>query len=324
MVDVLDIPSMPRSWIPNEFQGWTTSAPIVDTHVHVNAGLGEVRTFCEVASKFNVKTVGAIVHGASWFKSLPMKRMGHYYIPFHSFEQATNSGDYSVLDDMKQEGAVAIKFWFATRYFRGKKRIDTPEFARFLREVGKHGLVVAIHVSDPTSWHGTKYREKTFGTKEFMREQVLWLVGEAPETTFLLVHMGGNPENPQGLSDELDAHQNMYLDTSATKWVSRELSRHHGDAVALFHKHDDRILFGTDIVIPPHNAGAMNNKEYYVSRYLVQRMMLEHDGAFNSPIPDPDNKEGMPLQGLGLNETILDRVYRENARSIFQRISWQE
>ncbi|MHA1679525.1 MAG: hypothetical protein ACTSUE_00860, partial [Promethearchaeota archaeon] len=67
------------------------------------------------------------------------------------------------------------------------------------------------------------------------------------------------------------------------------------------------------IVIPPHNQGKLDDVHYYGSRLLVQRLMLEHDGAYVSPIKDPDNKGNKPLQGLNLPRSILQQVYRNNA-----------
>lgn len=306
-----------KNWLPGEFDGWRYNGPIIDSHVHVNApGSPSLGVLCKVAASMGISKIGAICHGLSWPRAMPCKEVSHYTLPFLHYVDGPSDEDRKTLAAMRAEGARGAKFWFATRYFSGLRRIDTRGFAGYLRLLGELGFVVVAHISDPDTWHAKYYPPGEYGTKEDLRSQMLWLVQEAPGTTFVLVHMGGYPENPRNLGASLDAHPNMYLDTSATKWVSRELSRHHDDAVDLFHSYPDRILFGSDIVEPPHKPGNMNEKQYYSSRYLVQRLMLEHRGEFSSPIKDPDNVGNKPLVGLDLPGAILERVYHLNAESI--------
>ncbi|MHA1679540.1 MAG: amidohydrolase family protein, partial [Promethearchaeota archaeon] len=230
-------------WLPPGFEGWKYDGGIHDSHVHVNAATSTLSLFCTVAKSFGIKHVGAIVRGFSWFDELPDPTITHHFLPFLWYHRGKGVIDINLLDDMKENGARGIKFWFASRYFEGRKRIDTEELASFLREAGKRDLVVTAHVSDPDAWHARMYPAKQYGTKDEMREQMIWLVEQAPETTFVLVHMAGKPEDPTHLAELLDSHDNLYIDTSATKWVSRELSFHFDDALALFKSYPDRILF---------------------------------------------------------------------------------
>src|SRR5207237_911435 len=63
-------------------------------------------------------------------------------------------------------------------------------------------------------------------------------------------HMGGWPEDLAFLDGLLTRHANLYLDTSATKWVVRELGKQPRDRVrGFFLKWQGRLLFGSDSVV---------------------------------------------------------------------------
>ena len=300
-------------WLPGSFRDWTYHGKIIDDHVHVNTSGSMMGIFTRVAASFGITTIGAITRGFSWVdRVLPGSTIGTFMIPRLVGARASD------VESVAGEGARGVKFWYGSSYFHGKKRIDTPANVSLMREIGNAGLVIVMHVSDPDTWHEKHYPKRFYGTKQEIRGQATWLAEQCPGTRFLLVHMGGNPEDPDGLAELLDRHDNVYLDTSATKWVSRELSRNRDAARALFKAHPDRILFGSDITMPPWGQGELTVEEFFASRYLVQRLMLEHDGAFRSPIDDPDNEGNVPLHGLSLNKSILERVYEANATRLFK------
>ena len=64
------------------------------------------------------------------------------------------------------------------------------------------------------------------------------------------------PEDLEFLSNLLDTHTNLSLDTSATKWMVRELSKHsREDLIAFLTRYSGRILFGSDIVTTDQHLG---------------------------------------------------------------------
>ncbi len=157
--------------------------------------------------------------------------------------------------------------------------------------------------------------------------------------------MGGWPEDLGFLSGLLTRHHNLYLDTSATKWVVRELGRHpREETVAFFSKWKGRILFGSDIVstddhLQPAKAttspmadlasSAEEAFELYASRYLALRTMFETNYAGDSPIADPDlmmleperydMMSAPPLTGLGLDKALLRVLYAGAAQDLVER-----
>jgi hypothetical protein len=111
------------------------------------------------------------------------------------------------------------------------------------------------------------------------------------------------------------------LDTSATKWQVREVSKHPEAMASLMRRYPDRFLFGSDLVTR-HNIA----REHYVSRYWCHRTLWESDWIGRSPIADPDytplqgeTKEAAlspMLRGLNLPREVLEQVYFGNARRL--------
>src|SRR5690606_8368514 len=93
------------------------------------------------------------------------------------------------------------------------------------------------------------------------------------------------PEDLDFLAGLLSRHPNLVLDTSATKWQVRELSRHPRARLHdFFRRFRTRILFGSDIVA----TGADASFDLFASRYWALRTLFETDYDGPSPIVDPD------------------------------------
>src|SRR5213079_3186913 len=132
-------------------------------------------------------------------------------------------------------------------------------------------------------------------------------------------HMGGDVEHPDHLEALLEKYPNLYFDTSATKWVVREASRHPAAVRGLICRHPERFFFGSDLVTRHFLV-----REHYVSRYWCQRTLWESDWQGPSPIADPDyvKPEGGPeqptLHGIGLSDAVLEKVYWRNAAGLLR------
>jgi predicted TIM-barrel fold metal-dependent hydrolase len=121
--------------------------------------------------------------------------------------------------------------------------------------------------------------------------------------------MAGHPEDLAHLATLLARHENLWLDTSATKWVAREVSRQ-GPAAGrrFFREWGGRVLFGSDLVVDEHY-----NYAHYASRYWVQQVMWESSYAGPSPIADPDSAGPVRLRGLHLPDRTLRAIRHDNA-----------
>jgi hypothetical protein len=184
-----------------------------------------------------------------------------------------------------------------------------------------------------------------YGTKSDQYESLERLL-EKTGMPCLAAHMGGWPEDLGFLSGLLDRHPKLILDTSATKWMIRELSKHEtADLVAFLDRYQGRILFGSDIVTSddhmvqsdPDNPAFGNQLassedeafELYASRYWALRTMYETGYRGESNIADPDLKMVDPvrydelsapqLRGHALDETRLRVLYRDACVSTLDR-----
>src|SRR5262249_38967162 len=193
---------------------------------------------------------------------------------------------YRLLDRFLELGVEMIKFWAAPR---GRERgllLDTTwriESARRARAAGIR--IVMVHVGDPDAWFRTVYADAgKFGTKAQQYDGLVRMLEEFPDMTWIGAHMGGDPEHPDHLQELLERYPHYHIDTSATKWVVREVSPRHAAIRALICRYPRRFLFGSDLV----TRHALP-RDHYVSRYWCQRTLWESAWEGPSPIADPDH-----------------------------------
>jgi hypothetical protein len=292
------------------------ACPIADMHTHMT----EPRTdheLVEAARIYGIRRIAAI---APLQTGLALKARFPEEIvlavrPFRERQpiDALVRRSVEIVAAAKAADAPLIKFWFAPRIRdRLEFLFDDPRLDPVFEAIARHGLGVLIHVSDPDRWFETKYDPKKYGTKADQYPMLETRLRQYPSVPFLAAHMGGDPEHLDHLAELLRRYPNLYLDTSATKWIVRELGRQRQAARAFFARWADRICFGTDQVVLE-----ASDPVRYTVRYWVHQMFWETDLECPSPIPDPD-ADGTPvLRGLDLPEDVLRQVYWENAARVF-------
>ncbi|MBL4698891.1 MAG: amidohydrolase family protein, partial [Phycisphaerales bacterium] len=215
---------------------------------------------------------------------------------------------------------------------------DSPWKMKIAEKAKKLGMMLMVHCADPDTWFQTMYKDAAkYGSKESQYESLERLM-DATGLPCLAAHMGGWPEDLGFLSGLLDRHPKLILDTSATKWMIRELSKHDTrELIAFLDRYSGRILFGSDIVTSDDHlttdesespgfgdqlAGSDHEAfELYASRYWALRTMYETDYRGESNIADPDlmmvdpnsnNEMSAPaLKGHGLDADRLRMLYRD-------------
>jgi len=257
------------------------------------------------------------------------------------------------LEEFHGAGARMLKFWMGPRIIDyiedvdpailsqldAKPRLETMERAAEL------DMMFMVHVADPDTWFRTtyadasRYRTKPEHYEAF--ERVLKIHRDRP---WIAAHMGGWPEDLEFLTALLERHENLFLDTSACKWMVRELSLHPRDRlVAFLERFRDRLLFGSDIVVTEEHltrepgetpmgdkAGSPEEAfDLYASRYWALRTMFETDYDGESPIADPDLAMVDPdghdamsaprLVGRHLDADLLRALYHDNAHRLLGR-----
>lgn len=220
--------------------------------------------------------------------------------------------------------------------------VDDPRLDPIWAKAGELGVPVAIHTADPKAFFepptpdNERYAELSlapgwsfYGDEFPSRAELLAerdrMVARHPETTFILVHLANNPEDPDYVDALLAAHPNVVVDIAAR---IAEFGRHDATRMrAFFEKYADRVLFGTDImlsVIPVGQTqlrltlGSISQKrpglDDIAPFYMKHFQYFEQTGA---PIEHP-----VPIQGawkvhpVGLDSDTLDQIYWANAERI--------
>ncbi len=202
-----------------------------------------------------------------------------------------------------------VKLWFAPRIyprFEGL-HLDAPLLDPVFEAIAEHRLNVLVHIADPDLWFVQKYADvATYGTKGDQYPQLEARLAQYPTVRFLAAHLGGHPEDLDHLGRLLERYPNLSLDTSATRWMVRELGRQPDAARAFFTRYAGRVLFGTDQVVRDESE-----PERYAVRYWIHQMFWETDLVCELPIDDPDVVGTPMLRGINLPADVLERIYWE-------------
>jgi predicted TIM-barrel fold metal-dependent hydrolase len=206
--------------------------------------------------------------------------------------------------------------------------VDDPRLDPIWKEAANLGIPVLIHQADPSGFFEpltpenehydslSKYPSWSFSDPEFPRKTDLIrrrdnLIKRHPDTIFILPHVANYAENIEYVSILLDENPNIYIDFSARL---DELGRQPYSARKLFIKHQDRIIFGTDM---PANI------ESSIDMYRCYFRFLEtYDEAFYSPDYDGTfNRARWPICGIGLPPDVLEKIYYKNIIKIIPSLS---
>ena len=236
-------------------------------------------------------------------------------------------------------GAKGIKFFksmgLAARDAKGRLiPIDDSRFDPIMKRAAKVNAVVAIHVGDPKAFFEpvTPQNERcdelklapdwSFHGEDYPPLLELWqqaerLVGRHPGTTFLFIHLG-MAEDLATMERLLDAHRNVFVDTSARV---PEFGRHPvGKLQRFFAKFQDRILFGTDLAIGTDGWQLGSVSETPVGFEDAVKFYEAHFRFFETDLKNIDHPT--PIQGrwkvnaIHLPVDVLHKLYYSNAEKL--------
>jgi predicted TIM-barrel fold metal-dependent hydrolase len=133
------------------------------------------------------------------------------------------------------------------------------------------------------------------------------VVARHPRTQFIVLHVGDS-EDLAWVSEWLDRYPNMHVETGAR---IGELGRQPRTARKFFDKYQDRIMFGTDAI--PH-GDEYPQQVFGDALYQIYYRFLETEDEYFDYAPARIPPQGRwCIYGLGLPETILRKVYNQNA-----------
>lgn len=248
----------------------------------------------------------------------------------------------AMLKRAKSLGAVALKIekalGLAVRGTDGQLlRVDDPWLDPIWKTAGELKLPVIIHTGDPKAFwlpvdeKNERYEElkahpswSNYGEPvpsfDALLQALMRVVARHPHTTFISVHFGNNAEDPFWVGTMLQKHPNLFVDLAARV---PELGRHDPKKLReVFIKHQDRILFGSDLGVSPKNHlmlgsfGEEPNKRSEAGPYFqAQYKWLE---TTQRDMPSPTPIQGRwKIHGLGLPAKVLEKVYKTNAERLF-------
>lgn len=242
-------------------------------------------------------------------------------------------------EEAKRLGAKGLKFFkslgLGARGADGALlAVDDPRLDPLFEKAGELGLPISIHVGDPKAfWQpvtddnervdelrvhpGWSYAGADVPSWDALFAAYGRRVARHPRTTFIGVHFGNDPEDPQAVAAMLDALPNLYVDTAARV---PELGRQPPEALrALFIRYQDRILFGTDLGVGASDeklmlgsSGATPPTPADVARFFTATWRFFETRDVDFPHPTPIQGR-WTISGLGLPPEVLRKLYAGNA-----------
>lgn len=198
-------------------------------------------------------------------------------------------------------------------------KVDDDRLQFIWEKCAELNLPVLIHSGEPIAffqnidkynerWLHAKQRPSSFRPSdkypsfEVVMSEQYNMFKKNPKTTFINAHMGWYGNNLSKLDQQLIDLPNVYVEFGA---VINELGRQPVSARKFFIKHQDRILFGKDNY----------NKEEYYLYFQVLETSDEYIEYFRK-------RHGLwRLYGLNLPDSVLKKVYHQNALKIFPSIN---
>ena len=197
-------------------------------------------------------------------------------------------------------------------------RIDDPELDPIWDECARLGIPVFIHTADPAEFFkpidysnerwlelslfaDRRYPQDRFPSFEELMTERDNLFRKHPKTTFVAAHMGWYANDLPRLAKLLDEMPNVYTEVGA---VLYDIGRQPRAAHDFFVKYQDRILFGKDSFQPeeyPYYWRVFETNDDYFDYYRPYHAFWK-------------------LYGIGLPDSVLKKVYYENAETITKLI----
>jgi predicted TIM-barrel fold metal-dependent hydrolase len=203
-------------------------------------------------------------------------------------------------------------------------KVDDPRFDPMWEAAGALKMPVAIHTSDPEAfflpidrfnerWEELhahpdwSFHGQDFPSNAELQEARLRVIARHPRTQFVCLHVA-DAENLPLVSEWMDRYPNMHVELAAR---IGELGRQPRMARKFFDKYQDRILFGTDAV--PH-GDETPQQVFGELLYEIYYRFLETEDEYFDYAPAAVPPQGRwRIYGIGLPESILRKVYHDNA-----------
>lgn len=205
-------------------------------------------------------------------------------------------------------------FWMGGGYAAGL-HLDDPRLAPLLEKCAERRLPINVHVAED-EWmyaamdehnnglmNGFRWRldNQTNGLRhDELLDTLDRAAGRHPRTRFIACHLANCCADLSKLGKLLERHPNLHADIAARFSEIAPIPR---AAARFFVQHQDRLLYGTDLGY---------NAEMYRITFRILETGDEHFYAWEL------FNYHWPLHGLDLDQTVLKKLYRDNALKILE------
>jgi len=194
--------------------------------------------------------------------------------------------------------------------------IDDPQLEPIWSKCAELGMPVNIHVAEPMWMY-----EKMDSTNDGLMNAYDWRIDltkkgilnhseliqtldnalkNNPNTTFIACHFANCSYDLEILGDLLDRHPNLWADNSARYAETAPIPRH---VKSFYNKYQDRLLYGTDMGM---------DEDMYKITFRILETEDEHFYEIEQ------FNYHWPLNGFGLSDEVLEKIYRINALQIIE------
>ncbi|TFG97558.1 hypothetical protein E4H12_08290 [Candidatus Thorarchaeota archaeon] len=301
--------------------------PIFDTHTH---GIDDeaLDILVDIEKIYGIEKTVLICHSHVIKQYAEETYPGRFvFAKYFSGSSRFGTGVEPLLKEistLKEEGYHLAKMQSAPM-MRGRAgagpddlRMDEDEMARFFGAMKDEDIPFMLHLSDPDTYYASHYSDKNhYSTKERDLQELEGVLSRHADMKLQIAHFAAQSEIHRlgNLARWFDTYPNFNVDTSSARWLSRELSKDPKVAREFIIKYEDRIHFGTDCV------SYTDDRAYYDGRHLALRLLFETD-VRNVPLPFTDgdtiNVGGTFINGLKLPDSVLRKIYWENANHFFK------
>lgn len=229
------------------------------------------------------------------------------------------------LDDDFANGAIAVKIYkvmgMEMKSKAGKYLMpDDPAFEPIYQSIAAHHRTVVAHIAEPDScWQppntaSPDYEYYKQHPEEYAYAHPDWpskaailaardhFLAENPKLRVVGAHLGSMETDVDDIARRFDQYPNFAVDTAAR--IEYLMMQPHDKVRAFLIKYQDRVLYGTDLVVMPKDDTEKALKEW-TNAYA-------RDWKFFATNQTIDVK-GRKVQGLELPGPVLRKLYHDNA-----------
>ncbi len=326
--------------------------PKIDAHAHAFDDMPEFAAWLE---RNNLRLINICLYGNRPEALAPLEaqaaHLHRFYPRVYSFastfdltrrDQPGYADEVTAwLDQTFAEGAVMVKLWkevgMQLKGTDGRYLLpDDPVLDPVCAHLAARGKPLLLHAGDPVDawrpldpesahyryfssnpeWH--MYDRANAPDYEDILAAVDRLLEKHPGLTVVAAHLGNMAHDVDRVGAWLDRHPNLYVDVSARL---PDLMRQPVEKVrAFFIKHQDRILYGTDIdpcQFPAPGPIAAEKRDAYL-RAAEARYRNEYAYFAGSGTRNPGDSEAACL---ALPRSVLEKLYHANAERLIPELA---